>query len=252
MKPPLISWGLMLQDTANYSVIGTYPWDLGAASAFVLVTVCAFYAVRRRACATQSILIEVVQMALALANCFAPPVRHRPCRPHRKSPIIDARNVAVSFKVEDGFGGGREGYLVPALPRRDDRDRRRVRYPGKSVTARTVMGLLSKRAVVSPRSTVAYDGANILKFSERARRRQLRGDRISMIFQEPMSSLNPIYTVGSQIVEAIRVHRRKLEPAAGRRRGRWSLLKANVRISRSRKPGCGNIRISCRAASASA
>ncbi|MEK1865921.1 MAG: ABC transporter ATP-binding protein, partial [Ensifer adhaerens] len=48
---------------------------------------------------------------------------------------------------------------------------------------------------------------NILTFSER-QRRKLRGDRISMIFQEPMSSLNPIYTIGSQIVEAIRVHRR--------------------------------------------
>ncbi len=69
------------------------------------------------------------------------------------------------------------------------------------------MGLLSKRAVISPRSSVEYDGANILKFSEKARRR-LRGDRISMIFQEPMSSLNPIYTIGSQIVEAIRVHRK--------------------------------------------
>jgi peptide/nickel transport system ATP-binding protein len=49
--------------------------------------------------------------------------------------------------------------------------------------------------------------ANILKYSERERRK-LRGDRISMIFQEPMSSLNPIYTIGSQIVEAIRVHQK--------------------------------------------
>ncbi|TIV57724.1 MAG: microcin ABC transporter ATP-binding protein, partial [Mesorhizobium sp.] len=60
---------------------------------------------------------------------------------------------------------------------------------------------------VSPRSSVEYLGQNILKFSEHARRK-LRGNRISMIFQEPMSSLNPIYTVGSQIVEAIRVHRK--------------------------------------------
>ncbi|MCE3519422.1 ATP-binding cassette domain-containing protein, partial [Escherichia coli] len=74
---------------------------------------------------------------------------------------------------------------------------------GKSVTARTIMGLLTKRAVVSRESKIAYDGKDILKFSSRARR-ALRGNRMSMIFQEPMSSLNPIYTIGSQIVEAIR------------------------------------------------
>ena len=69
------------------------------------------------------------------------------------------------------------------------------------------MGLLTKRAVVSGTAKIDYDGKNVLKFSDRERRK-LRGDRMSMIFQEPMSSLNPIYTIGSQIVEAIRVHRR--------------------------------------------
>ena len=89
---------------------------------------------------------------------------------------------------------------------------------GKSVTARTIMGLLTKRAVVSPTSSIGYDSKNVLKFSERERRK-LRGDRISMIFQEPMSSLNPIYTIGGQIIEAIRVHRK----SAGARPhgGRW-------------------------------
>jgi peptide/nickel transport system ATP-binding protein len=156
-------------------------------------------------CATPSIRIEVTLMAPALANPFAPPVRHD--HDGRQSqPIIDARNIAVNFKVEDG--------MVEAV-----KDVSFQLYPGetiaivgesgsgKSVTARTVMGLLTKRAVIALQSTVDYDGKNVLKFSERARRK-LRGDRISMIFQEPMSSLNPIYTIGSQIVEAIRVHRR--------------------------------------------
>lgn len=67
------------------------------------------------------------------------------------------------------------------------------------------MGLLTKRATVSKSSTIRFNGDDILKFSTR-QRRALRGNRISMIFQEPMSSLNPIYTIGSQIVEAIRVH----------------------------------------------
>ena len=69
------------------------------------------------------------------------------------------------------------------------------------------MGLLTKRATVSDRSSIDYDGKNVLKFSDR-QRRALRGNRISMIFQEPMSSLNPVYTIGAQIIEAIRVHQK--------------------------------------------
>ncbi|MBA1347217.1 ABC transporter ATP-binding protein [Rhizobium sp. WYCCWR 11146] len=144
-------------------------------------------------------------MALALVNSFAPPVRHDHDG-RSDTPIIDARNVAVNFKVEDGMVEAVKDVSFQ-LYRGETIAIVGESGSGKSVTARTVMGLLSKRAVVSEKSTVAYDGSNILKFSERARRK-LRGDRISMIFQEPMSSLNPIYTVGSQIVEAIRVHRR--------------------------------------------
>ncbi|OWO95482.1 microcin ABC transporter ATP-binding protein [Rhizobium esperanzae] len=144
-------------------------------------------------------------MALSLVNCFAPPVRHD--HDGRSDvPIIDARNVAVNFKVEDGMVEAVKDVSFQ-LYRGETIAIVGESGSGKSVTARTVMGLLSKRAVVSDKSTVSYDGSNILKFSERARRK-LRGDRISMIFQEPMSSLNPIYTIGSQIVEAIRVHRR--------------------------------------------
>ncbi|MBB4192115.1 peptide/nickel transport system ATP-binding protein [Rhizobium aethiopicum] len=144
-------------------------------------------------------------MALSLVNSFAPPVRHD--HDGRSDvPIIDARNVAVNFKVEDGMVEAVKDVSFQ-LYRGETIAIVGESGSGKSVTARTVMGLLSKRAVVSDKSTVSYDGSNILKFSERARRK-LRGDRISMIFQEPMSSLNPIYTIGSQIVEAIRVHRR--------------------------------------------
>ncbi|PCD67860.1 ABC transporter ATP-binding protein [Rhizobium phaseoli] len=144
-------------------------------------------------------------MALSLVNSFAPPVRHDHDG-RSETPIIDARNVAVNFKVEHGMVEAVKDVSFQ-LYRGETIAIVGESGSGKSVTARTVMGLLSKRAVVSDKSTVSYDGSNILKFSERARRK-LRGDRISMIFQEPMSSLNPIYTIGSQIVEAIRVHRR--------------------------------------------
>ncbi|MBX4950620.1 ABC transporter ATP-binding protein [Rhizobium binae] len=153
-------------------------------------------------------------MALALVNSFAPPVRHDH-NGRSDTPIIDARNVAVNFKVEDGMVEAVKDVSFQ-LYRGETIAIVGESGSGKSVTARTVMGLLSKRAVVSDKSTVSYDGSNILKFSERARRK-LRGDRISMIFQEPMSSLNPIYTIGSQIVEAIRAHRRMSRKDAERR-----------------------------------
>jgi peptide/nickel transport system ATP-binding protein len=77
---------------------------------------------------------------------------------------------------------------------------------GKSVTALSIMGLLPKGgAEVS--GAVRFEGRNLLAEPERSLR-SLRGDRLAMIFQEPMTSLNPSYTVGDQIVEAIRRHRR--------------------------------------------
>ncbi|MGO4353498.1 ABC transporter ATP-binding protein [Rhizobium sp. RAF36] len=142
-------------------------------------------------------------MALALVSSFAPPVRHDHDG-RDETPIIDARNIGVNFKVEHGTVEAVKDISFQ-LYRGETIAIVGESGSGKSVTARTVMGLLSKRAVVAPQSSVDYDGKNILKFSEPARRK-LRGNRISMIFQEPMSSLNPIYTIGSQIVEAIRVH----------------------------------------------
>src|ERR671913_1560318 len=96
---------------------------------------------------------------------------------------------------------------------------------GKSVTALSIMGLLPKGgAEVS--GAVRFEGRNLLAEPERAMR-VLRGDRLAMIFQEPMTSLNPSYTVGDQIVEAIRRHRK----VSGREaRGRAVEMLRRVRI----------------------
>jgi len=76
---------------------------------------------------------------------------------------------------------------------------------GKSVTALAIMGLLPKgSANVSGR--VGFEGINLLDLTDGAMR-DLRGDRLAMIFQEPMTSLNPAYTVGEQIAETLIRHR---------------------------------------------
>jgi peptide/nickel transport system ATP-binding protein len=76
---------------------------------------------------------------------------------------------------------------------------------GKSVTSLAIMGLLpADSSEIS--GTVRFDGIDLLGLPDRARR-DLRGARIAMIFQEPMTSLNPSYTVGDQIIEALVRHR---------------------------------------------
>ena len=75
---------------------------------------------------------------------------------------------------------------------------------GKSVTSLSVMGLLSDNGRVEAGSAM-FGGQDLLKLPDRELRR-LRGDRISMIFQEPMTSLNPVLTVGKQVAEALTLH----------------------------------------------
>ena len=75
---------------------------------------------------------------------------------------------------------------------------------GKSMTSLAVMGLLPKGAKRT--GSIEFDGTELTALPERAMR-SVRGDRIAMIFQDPLSSLNPYYTVGTQIMEAYRSHR---------------------------------------------
>jgi peptide/nickel transport system ATP-binding protein len=125
--------------------------------------------------------------------------------------VIDARKVGVSFKVDGGhveavrdvsfrLGKGETIALVGESG------------SGKSVTARAVMKLLSKRARVHDETKIFYDGKDMAHLKDHEMRR-LRGNRISMIFQEPMSSLNPVYTIGTQIVEVLRLHNPRMTKA---------------------------------------
>ena len=79
---------------------------------------------------------------------------------------------------------------------------------GKSVTALSIMRLLPEPAGRVERGSIELDGKNLLTLPEREMQ-AVRGDAVSMIFQEPMTSLNPVYTVGAQIIEAIRMHQDK-------------------------------------------
>ncbi|WP_413990786.1 ABC transporter ATP-binding protein [Labrys okinawensis] len=76
---------------------------------------------------------------------------------------------------------------------------------GKSVTALSVLRLLPKRSAKTVSGEVNFQGRDLLKLSE-GEMRNVRGNEIAMIFQEPMTSLNPVHTVGRQIAEAVEIH----------------------------------------------
>ncbi len=87
---------------------------------------------------------------------------------------------------------------------------------GKSVTALSIMRLIDPPGRVEDGSRILFGGRDLAELDEEELR-AVRGNEISMIFQEPMTSLNPVYTVGDQIVEAVVLHRQVSQPEARRR-----------------------------------
>src|SRR6056297_4125767 len=77
---------------------------------------------------------------------------------------------------------------------------------GKSVTARSIMGLVDSPGRILDGSSIRFDGEELTEKTEK-QYRNLRGSEIAMVFQDPLTSLNPVYTVGNQIKEALRLHR---------------------------------------------
>lgn len=78
---------------------------------------------------------------------------------------------------------------------------------GKSMTALSIMQLLPRSIYFGKESRILFEGIDLLSLPE-AKIRQMRGGEIAMIFQEPMTSLNPVFTIGEQIAEALRLHRK--------------------------------------------
>ena len=126
--------------------------------------------------------------------------------------VIDAKNIAVRFKV---MGGEIEAVKDVSFTLHRGQTIALVGESGsgKSVTARAVMRLLSKRARVSEGTSILYDGKDMARLPQ-SQMRFLRGNRLSMIFQEPMSSLNPVYKIGTQLAEVLRIHNKISKAAA--------------------------------------
>ena len=121
------------------------------------------------------------------------------------SPLLSVRNLVVDFHTGEGVTRAVNNISFD-IPAGKTIGIVGESGSGKSVTSLAVMGLLQKPAAKIPQGEILFNGQDILKFSD-SQMRDLRGNQISMIFQEPMTSLNPVFKVGDQIAETIRIHR---------------------------------------------
>ena len=118
-------------------------------------------------------------------------------------PLLQVRNLCTSFNVDSGEVRAVNGISF-------NLDKGRVlgivgeSGSGKSVTAYSIMRILVEPGRITD-GQILYNGEDIVKYSEK-QMREFRGKRVSIIFQDPMTSLNPVYTIGNQLREAILLH----------------------------------------------
>ena len=121
-------------------------------------------------------------------------------------PLVSVRNLHVSFRLDKHTTFEAVKGISFDIPKDSTMALVGESGSGKSVTSLAILGLLPvENSIVDPKSEIIYGGRNLLKLPMR-QLRDLRGADISMIFQEPMTSLNPVFTVGYQLEEVLKLH----------------------------------------------
>ncbi|MDC5705000.1 ABC transporter ATP-binding protein [Vibrio europaeus] len=122
-----------------------------------------------------------------------------------QTPILKVRNLSVSFTTNDGIVDAVKDVSFDLL-KGETLAIVGESGSGKSVSTNALMQLLPNNAIVHSQSSIEFENEELLDKSEKTMQ-SIRGDRIGMIFQEPMTSLNPFMRVGIQVAEAIMCHR---------------------------------------------
>jgi peptide/nickel transport system ATP-binding protein len=119
--------------------------------------------------------------------------------------LLEVKDLRTSFETEDGIVGAVDGVSF-SVEKGQTLGIVGESGSGKSVTCLTIMGLNPKRKTITSGEAL-WKGEQDLIGAKPGRLRSIRGDEISMIFQDPMTSLNPVHTIGRQLVEAVQLHR---------------------------------------------
>ena len=122
-----------------------------------------------------------------------------------EQPLLDIRNLAISFKTEHGESQAVKGISL-TMNKGETLAIVGESGSGKSVTALALTRLLAEPPAKFVSGEIMFQGSDVLKMSPRELR-DIRGGKIAYIFQEPSTSLNPVFTIGNQIAEAIHLHR---------------------------------------------
>ena len=127
-------------------------------------------------------------------------------------PLLSVRDLRTVFATDEGIARAVDGISFD-VARGEIVGVVGESGSGKSVAALSILRLIRPPGRIEPGSQIDFDGLDLLRLDERSLR-AVRGRRIAMVFQEPMTALNPVYTVGAQIAEVVRVHERTRRSAA--------------------------------------
>ncbi len=122
-------------------------------------------------------------------------------------PVLEIVDLVTEFRTDQGTVRAVDGVSF-SIPARTTLGVVGESGSGKSVTALSIMRLIATPPGNIAGGSIRYGGKDLLKLPA-GEMRKIRGNRIAMIFQEPMTSLNPVFTVGDQVAEAVRLHQRK-------------------------------------------
>ncbi len=135
---------------------------------------------------------------------IVPASKRRPKHERGERPLLEVQGLHTSFHTRDGIVRAVDG-IDFHVDRGEIMGLVGESGCGKSVTSLSVMRLVAKPGRIEG-GRIVFDGQNLLDLSDE-QMRHIRGDRISMIFQQPQSSLNPVWDVGKQIAEVLELHR---------------------------------------------
>jgi peptide/nickel transport system permease protein len=223
LRAPSVSWGVLLREAQNVRTIEQAPW-LFIPAVFVVVAVLAFTLIGD---GLRDAADPYSSSHLRASKPASGSPEHRDALPEtqaqieflQKESLLSVRNLRISFQADEGVITAVEGVDFQI-------DQGRTlgivgeSGSGKTVATRAIVKLLPKNAIYGDRSEINFrmSNGNIVDIasldSNSPELRKIRGGEISMIFQEPMASFSPVYTIGNQMMEAILLHRNIGKPEA--------------------------------------